>query len=139
MRGGRGRGMGLRVLVEQKMGRWHPPVTKLQMAASPPQNPNLLLPVGLCRSETGCDPQGLGFNSSPAVPPSRAMPRGSAERLLVRNRDTEMRKCLLWHQLAPVSCRAGQLQHRVTQGWPECGLSYGTAHSPICGHVCVPT
>lgn len=33
-----------------------------------PQNPNILLPAPLCPSETGCDPQGSGFNSSPAMP-----------------------------------------------------------------------
>lgn len=51
----------------------------------------------------GCSPQGLGFNSSPAVP------RGLAEQFLVHNKDTGMRKCLLWHQLAPVSCREGKM------------------------------
>lgn len=104
------RGMGLRVLVEQKMGTWHPPVTKLQTAASSPrQTPTCCCLHLSAPLKTGCNPQELGFNSSPAVPPSRAMPRGLAEWFLVHNKDTEMRKCLLWHQLAPLSCREDKM------------------------------
>lgn len=123
--GGR-RGMGLRVLVEQKMGTWHPPVTKLQTAAFPPENLNVLLPAPPCPSETGCDPQGLGFNSSPAVP------RGLAKQLLVHSKDTEMRKRLLWHQLGSSVLQGWQDDSRM--GSPRAGQSM----NPLTGLLADP-
>lgn len=49
------KGDGFGVLVEQKMGTWHHPVTKLQTAASA-LTPNVLLPAPLCASEQGVLP-----------------------------------------------------------------------------------
>jgi len=113
MRGGEWEGDGAQSAGGAEDGDMAPSSDQTANGSFSPKTPSLLLlPAPLCPSEAGCDPHGLGFNSSPA------MPRGLAERFLVHNRDREMRKCLFF--LASVG--SSVLQGRTTPAPSHPGL-----------------